>query len=239
MGAVATRLADAIAGNAVLFIAIDEQRALAVAGALRAASPDALIVHVPSSDALPGDRAPPSPANAGRRATALHLLRQRDCKKPVCLVTTVEAAIRLYPSPAAFDVAPPRLKVGDAIDAAELSDALTEIGYIHDGEEAVVKVDAFPYQRHGFLAGKLTFVSEQSFASGAAPGDSAVGSASAGAVHHGRIELTNTDLRNLPPGAGLIPGMTMSAEIKVGARRAITFFLYPLLRGMGESLREP
>jgi len=122
---------------------------------------------------------------------------------------------------------------------ADITINSSEIGYIHDGEEAVVKVDAFPYQRHGFLAGKLTFVSEQSFASGAAPGDSAVGSASAGAVHHGRIELTNTDLRNLPPGAGLIPGMTMSAEIKVGARRAITFFLYPLLRGMGESLREP
>jgi transcription-repair coupling factor (superfamily II helicase) len=152
VGAVATRLADAIAGNAALFIAIDEQRALAVAGALRAASPDALIVHVPSSDALPGDRAPPSPANAGRRATALHLLRQRDCKRPVCLVTTVEAAIRLYPSPASFDVAPPRLQVGDAIDATELSDALTEIGYVHDdrvdepGEMALrgEVIDLFP-----------------------------------------------------------------------------------------------
>jgi HlyD family secretion protein len=37
----------------------------------------------------------------------------------------------------------------------------------------------------------------------------------------------------------LIPGMTLSAEIKVGSRRAITFFVYPLVKGFGESLREP
>jgi HlyD family secretion protein len=122
---------------------------------------------------------------------------------------------------------------------ADITINSSEIGYIHTGQDAVIKVDAFPYQRHGLLDGKLMFVSEQSFASGAPTGDSAVGSPAAGAVHHGRIELTKTDLRNLPDGAGLIPGMTMSAEIKVGARRAITFFLYPLMRGMGESLREP
>jgi HlyD family secretion protein len=116
-----------------------------------------------------------------------------------------------------------------------------DIGYIHAGENVVLKVDAFPYQRHGLLNGKLLFVTEQSFATGQDPdaGSSAVGSPSGGAAHRGRVELTNTDLRNLPPGAGLIPGMTLSAEIKVGSRRAITFFVYPLVKGFGESLREP
>ena len=116
-----------------------------------------------------------------------------------------------------------------------------DIGYIHAGEDVVIKVDAFPYQRHGFLPGKLLFVTEQSVPTGMAAeaGDSAVGSPSGGASHRGRVELANTDLRNLPPGAGLIPGMTLSAEIKVGSRRAITFFVYPLLKGFGESLREP
>ncbi len=116
-----------------------------------------------------------------------------------------------------------------------------DIGYIHAGEDVVVKVDAFPYQRHGFLPGKLLFVTEQSTPTGvsAEAGESAVGGASGGAAHRGRVELANTDLRNLPSGAGLIPGMTLSAEIKVGSRRAITFFVYPLVKGLGESLREP
>ena len=116
-----------------------------------------------------------------------------------------------------------------------------DIGYIHAGEDVVVKIDAFPYQRHGFVDGKLLFVSEDSsFAGGAASaGGSTVGSSSGGAVHRGRVELRGIELKNLPPGAGLIPGMTLSAEIKVGSRRAISFFIYPLVKGMGESLREP
>lgn len=114
---------------------------------------------------------------------------------------------------------------------ADITIGSGDIGYIHSGEEVVVKVDAFPYQRHGYLKGKLQFVSEESFKNGA--------DAAGGAVHRGRVELENTDLKNLPTGAGLIPGMTLSAEIKVGSRRAITFFIYPLIGGMGESLREP
>jgi HlyD family secretion protein len=35
------------------------------------------------------------------------------------------------------------------------------------------------------------------------------------------------------------PGMTLTAEMKVGSRRVISYFLYPLLRGLDESIREP
>lgn len=114
-----------------------------------------------------------------------------------------------------------------------------DIGYIHAGEDVVVKVDAFPYQRHGYLDGKLLFVSEESFAGGGASEASATAGGGGGAMHRGRVELRDNDLKNLPAGARLIPGMTLTAEIKVGSRRAITFFIYPLLKGMGESLREP
>jgi HlyD family secretion protein len=33
--------------------------------------------------------------------------------------------------------------------------------------------------------------------------------------------------------------MTLSAEIKVGTRRVLGYFLDPLLRGLRESIREP
>ena len=46
-------------------------------------------------------------------------------------------------------------------------------------------------------------------------------------------------LQRLPPGARLIPGMTVAAEVKVGARSVISYFLYPIERGFDESIREP
>jgi hemolysin D len=42
------------------------------------------------------------------------------------------------------------------------------------------------------------------------------------------------DSRRVP----LTPGMAVAAEVKTGARRAVTFFLSPLLRYVDESLRE-
>jgi HlyD family secretion protein len=33
--------------------------------------------------------------------------------------------------------------------------------------------------------------------------------------------------------------MTIAAEIRVGDRRVIEYFLYPILRGLDSSIREP
>jgi HlyD family secretion protein len=51
--------------------------------------------------------------------------------------------------------------------------------------------------------------------------------------------LAGTELDNLPKGAHVIPGMTLTAEIKVGSRTVMGFFLNPLTRALGESIREP
>jgi HlyD family secretion protein len=53
------------------------------------------------------------------------------------------------------------------------------------------------------------------------------------------VELTSTKLEAMPTGSKLIPGMTMAAEIKVGTRSIISYFLNPLTRGLSESIREP
>jgi HlyD family secretion protein len=119
-----------------------------------------------------------------------------------------------------------------------------DIGYIQPGDEVVVKVDAFPYQRHGFLHGKLASISEESFATNGSGPDGVVpkmpmGSEEAGAFHRGRVEFESTKLEELPEGARLIPGMTLRAEIKVGKRSVLSYFLNPITRVFGESIREP
>ena len=153
IGPVAAALADKIATTSLLFIASDEVRAAALADVLAAFAPGAMVVHLPASDALPGDDAPASPGNAGARVAALRRLRiAHGAGRPVACITTPEAtALRIAP-PADFDAAPPVLRVGDAIDLTGIAGRAEELGYVRDdrvdepGEVAVrgSVIDIFP-----------------------------------------------------------------------------------------------
>ncbi|WP_223262579.1 hypothetical protein [Sphingobium sp. SCG-1] len=139
----------------MLYLADDEQEAEAVANALMPLSPSDHIVFVPSSDTLPGDSAPASPANIGRRVSALlqlRRLREEPERRPLATIMSGEAAARLYADPAAFDAAPPSLRLGNPIDAAEFATEMEKLGYVADdrvdepGEVAVrgEVIDIFP-----------------------------------------------------------------------------------------------
>lgn len=114
--------------------------------------------------------------------------------------------------------------------------ASSDVGYARPGDKVVVKVDAFPYQRNGFLAGRLRTIGEDSIAPGnPEPGAAAV---TAGFFHQSEVAFSTTKL-HLPPGAHLIPGMTVTGEISVGSRSVLSYFLYPLSSGLSDSFREP
>jgi hemolysin D len=134
----------------------------------------------------------------------------------------------------------------NAVLIADVKISSGDIGNLKPGDEVVLKVDAFPYQRHGMLNGRLQSISEESFSTPPTPptSESAGGSISprsgeGGAFHRARIELTSVKLQRLPEGAKLIPGMTLGAEIKVGRRSVISYFISPIQRGFDESIREP
>ncbi|WP_116090833.1 TRCF domain-containing protein [Sphingomonas crusticola] len=151
---IATRIAEAIGTGDIVYVAADERDAEAIAAAVAAITTDT-IVHVPSSDALPGDDAPASPSNAGRRAAALRRLHIAACeahRQPLACIVSAEATARLYPPPESFSAAPPLLSPGEPIDVAALSEHLFSIGYFNDdridepGEIAVrgEVIDLFP-----------------------------------------------------------------------------------------------
>jgi hemolysin D len=129
---------------------------------------------------------------------------------------------------------------------AEVMIGSADIGYAKLGDDVVIKVDAFPWQRHGLLTGRLLSLSEESFPVGGA-GVGASGSGmpapsrggGGGAVHRSLVQLVDIKLEGMPKGARLIPGMTVSAEIQVGTRSVLSFFLNPLTKGLSESMREP
>ena len=111
---------------------------------------------------------------------------------------------------------------------AEIGIKSSEVGTIAMGDPVTIKVDAFPWRRNGSLGGVLQDVSHGSFTP----------EGGTQALHAGRVTLSGA-LSDVAPGAGLLPGMTVSAEIKTGTRTILDYFLDPLMRGMTESLREP
>ncbi|WP_081673872.1 DEAD/DEAH box helicase [Novosphingobium lindaniclasticum] len=148
-------LLDSVEHGDVLFVARDDQRAGEIARSLSAANGEGSVLLCPASDALPGDDAPPTPANAGARTSALRQLRRNlasEARPFAILVTTGEACARLYPPPAAFDAAPPAVCPGDRLQAEEWEQRLCDIGYFADervdepGEYAVrgKVIDIYP-----------------------------------------------------------------------------------------------
>ncbi|MBD8734703.1 helicase-related protein [Sphingomonas sp. CFBP 13706] len=141
-----------------ILVVEDEARAEAIACLAEGFAPAMTVVHLVASDALPGDSAPPSAANVGRRVEALRRLRAATATAstgPILLVLSAEASAVRYPAPAAFDEAPPVFRVGDTIDIAALPALAETIGYTIDdrvdepGEIAIrgSVVDLFPADR--------------------------------------------------------------------------------------------
>lgn len=121
--------------------------------------------------------------------------------------------------------------------AAELEaevqiDAL-DVGYIKPGDPVHIKIDAFPFQRHGALDAKVRTISEDAFRR-----DSSQPQAP-DAYYQSRLTLSKKPLRAMQPQTRLLPGMTLSAEIVVGKRSVMSYLIWPLTKTLDESIREP
>ena len=116
---------------------------------------------------------------------------------------------------------------------AEVKIDSADIGYVKVGDSAHVKLDAYPFQRHGALNGVLSTISEDAFRREADP------SSGMEAFYTSRVKLSEARLRKMPEQARLLPGMTLSAEIVVGKRSVISYLIWPLVRALDESVREP
>ncbi|MBV8589639.1 MAG: HlyD family type I secretion periplasmic adaptor subunit [Acetobacteraceae bacterium] len=123
---------------------------------------------------------------------------------------------------------------------AEVNVAGKDVGEVAVGEKARIKFDAFPFQKHGTATGVVRLISEDAFSSENKSSENKDEQPGHGPLYYRvRVDLTDTKLRAVPQHFHLIPGMALSAEMKVGQRSVISYFLYPLLRGLDESIREP
>lgn len=111
-----------------------------------------------------------------------------------------------------------------------------DIGRIAVGQPVRIKFDAFPFQKYGTASGAIRVVSRDSFV---ADPKAEASRRTVAPYYRVLVGITETNLRAGSERFHLIPGMAVTAELKVGRRSVISYFLYPLLRGLDESIREP
>ena len=124
-----------------------------------------------------------------------------------------------------------------------------DIGFVHAGQEAEIKVDTFNFTRYGLLHGSvLERVAGRHRARQAAGHDRTTRRKARDSdtsepkgqelVYAARISLDRTQMQVEDKLVNLAPGMAVTVEIKTGSRRVISYLLSPLLRYKQESLRE-
>ena len=102
-----------------------------------------------------------------------------------------------------------------------------DIGHVRAGQHAEIKVETFPFTRHGTLPATVQYVA----------GD-ATPDPQRGLFYQARLRIDTATANSLARNIRLVPGMAVTAEIITGERRLIDYILDPLTRVTSESMRE-
>lgn len=132
------------------------------------------------------------------------------------------------------------LKPGDNImDIVPLGDTLliearlrpSDIGFIHLGQEATVKITAFDYSIYGGLPGIVEYISSDTLKDDKDPKQEAFYQIH---VRTHQNYLKGKDGKHLY----IIPGMTASVDILTGHKTVLDYILKPILKAKQSALRE-
>ena len=137
----------------------------------------------------------------------------------------------------------------DAVLEVEAMVSNRDIGFIHSGQDAQIKVDTFNFTRYGLLHGRVASVSPDAMVR-ETPQDKNNNDRTKGAesdssepkgqefVYSARISLDRTQIQVDGAVANLSPGMAVTVEIGTGSRAVLSYLLSPLLRYQHESMHE-
>jgi hemolysin D len=113
---------------------------------------------------------------------------------------------------------------------AEVSITTSEISGVREGQEVRVKISAYPFQRYGYLMGKVDALSPDSV--------TPEGSASQERVYIGRVKISEWNFNGSETPGAVLPGMTLTAEIITGQRSILSYLLEPIIKTKDEALNE-
>jgi len=102
-----------------------------------------------------------------------------------------------------------------------------DAGFVHDGQKVAVKIEAFPFTRYGSAPGVVESLSRD-----------AVPDQKLGATYTARIRLTRPYMMIDGQRVGLTSGLNVTADIRTGSRRIISWLLSPVRTSVAQAARE-
>jgi len=125
-----------------------------------------------------------------------------------------------------------------------------DIGFVHEGQEAAVKIDTFNFTKYGLLHGKIISISQDAIPRSKPTDPSSSSHQQTGAedetseprgqelVYAARISLDRSQMQVEDRLVTLTPGMAVTAEIKTGKRPVIEYLLSPLAKHQEQAFKE-
>jgi adhesin transport system membrane fusion protein len=107
----------------------------------------------------------------------------------------------------------------------------TDIAFIHTGQTASVKIDAYDYTLYGWLEGKVSYLSPDTLTEDLRQGEQA----------YYRMQVRADDKRFAKQATEAIqlqPGMTVTVEVKTGKNTVLRYLSKPIVRTMQEAMVE-
>lgn len=97
-----------------------------------------------------------------------------------------------------------------------------DIADVEEGMTAEIKLEAYPYNKFGTVSGTVKYISPSSFVS----------------EQLGSVYLVKLEIENSNEEIHVISGLSGTVEIKTDKRTVMEYFLDPIIKGFGESLKE-
>ena len=115
-------------------------------------------------------------------------------------------------------------------------------GFAHVGDPVAIKFDTFPYSQYGMAEGTVRVISADSFTAQEEARNPTSGlplPPSAEPFYRARIAIDRVGLHDVPAGFRIVPGMPVTADIKVGKRTVLKYLLSRVMPIAQEGMREP
>ena len=194
-------------------------------------------------------------AEAERKAAGLagDLVRAEQRTKLQILTAPVDGVVQQLSVHTVGGVVTPAQQLAvvvpsDATLEVEAMISNRDIGFIHAGQDAQIKVDTFNFTRYGLLHGRVLNVSQDAIVRDAPSDKTKDHATDAGSTssepkdqqlsYAARVSLDHTKIPVEDTLANLTPGMAVTVEVKTGSRRIISYLLSPLLKYQQEAFRE-
>ena len=97
-----------------------------------------------------------------------------------------------------------------------------DIADIKVGMDAEIKLEAYPYNKYGTVKGKVKYISPSSFNND----------------KMGSVYLVKLDVDSSNDRIEIMSGLTGAVEVKVGKQSIMRYFLDPIVKGFGDSMKE-